>query len=280
MSVIYRAILERRRDMTEWLIHFTRSSDCGSPRDVLLRILTEGALRPGFACRGDLSRPTVYGPVPAVCLTEQPIGAFIEYLRARNQPASMAGYGLLIHKHDVYVAGGMPAIYGLRNTVEVQVGEPGYELNKRILRSEYLPPEEQYRYLALAPTRTPYPLDWTHEREWRWPSSSSHAEDQVFHLSGQYRTDRGTFEGRVHALVDTDEDVGWLQQSMRHAYDQDEVGKLRWGWPWDYSSVWRDHLQKVSILSLATARRELAADNSAFYRFEEWPNGSTTPLLS
>src|SRR5436190_18328136 len=108
MSEIYRAILASRCDMTEWLIHSTRQVGDLHPGTALARILCEGVLRPGFALRGSPGRATIYGPQPAVCFSEQPLDAFASCVRARNDMAAMAAYGILLHKHDVYVAGGLP----------------------------------------------------------------------------------------------------------------------------------------------------------------------------
>ena len=133
MSTVYRDILRRRRDMTEWLIHFTRDRNGASAREVVRSILIEGALRPDFATRGTPPKNTIYGPSPAVCFSEQPLSAFLQYLAARADPSAMAGYGILIHKHDVYAAGGLPVIYGLGVAEELQPGHPLYDPTRRLL---------------------------------------------------------------------------------------------------------------------------------------------------
>lgn len=47
MASVYEKILAAREDMTEWLTHFTRGQGQATPRDILLKILSEGLLRPG-----------------------------------------------------------------------------------------------------------------------------------------------------------------------------------------------------------------------------------------
>lgn len=118
------------------------------------------------------SEATIYGPAPAVCFSEQPLAMFAQYLAARADLAAMAGYGLLIHKHDLYVAGGLPVIYGLGLAREPGPGDDGYDPSRRLLDPTRISLYEQYRYVAFAPNRKPNPLDWSHEREWRWPSDS------------------------------------------------------------------------------------------------------------
>ena len=51
MASVYEQILAAREDMTEWLIHFTRGQPPATARDMLLKILSEGLLRPGWALR-------------------------------------------------------------------------------------------------------------------------------------------------------------------------------------------------------------------------------------
>ena len=47
------------------------------------------------------------------------------------------------------------------------------DIAQALLRPTDLPFDEQYRYVAFAPTRKPYPMDWSHEREWRWSAASA-----------------------------------------------------------------------------------------------------------
>ena len=75
----YEEILRARMDMTQWLIHFTRGRDSVSPRNTLLSIARDGAIRPSWSERS--SRRTIYGPRPCVCFTEQPLSGFAEYAR-------------------------------------------------------------------------------------------------------------------------------------------------------------------------------------------------------
>lgn len=271
MANVYREILEAREDMTEWLIHFTRDADGASARDVLLRILAEGALRPGRALRG--GRPTIYGPTPAVCFSEQPVGAFLKYLMARaGHPFGPTGYGMLMHKHDAFADGALPVIYGLRGTSEIDLDHQSYIAGARQLAPECIPFEEQYRYVAFAPTREPHPLDWSHEREWRWCPASRGVADS-FALGGSgWATGNGMSQGRCHVMVERDADVVWLQErlpAVRAAAaqgdeDSDEVAYRR--------GRWLRTLRDVNVVSVETTRRALAGNDRRYYRVESWPH--------
>lgn len=280
MGHTYDTILAGRRDMTEWLIHFTKRRGMQSARHILKTILIEGVLRPGFAPRGSPGRATIYGLLPAVCMTEQPIGAFLEYLDARgNELMSISGYGLLLHKQDIYVAGGLPVIYGLPSTQELAKGVPGYKRDRRILRETDLPLNQQYRYVAFSPTRTP-PLDWTHEREWRWsPQDFPGKEHGLLYLSCQYYSNGGRFRERVHAFVKNDEDIPWLQSEVSDAYHQQKVGLVPFYDDEEYKAWWRKRLPKVQIISLETARRKISNGKLKYWRFEDWPASNQSPLL-
>lgn len=78
----------------------------------------------------------------------------------------MAQYGLTFRKTALFERGANPVIYGLSNRHQsLPSGNGG---GPRIFTEEVLPELEQYRYVTYAPTGNK-PIDWTHEREWRWP---------------------------------------------------------------------------------------------------------------
>ena len=280
---IYEDILRDRQDMTNWLLHFTRNSKDGNARDVLRSILVEGAIRPGFASRKNkdgLLRPTVYGPTPAVCFTEQPLKAFVQYLSSRNDPEAMAGYGIVIHKHDVYVAGGLPVIYGLQRVKEMSSTDQGYDPERRLLYPEYIPLDLQYRYMAFVPTGRE-PKDWTHEREWRWPANVYHGEPKgLFYLGpNRYTNNNGIFEGRIHAVVYSNADISWLQRQLTDDFKREKVGQVPspHSERKPYSSFWREHLGDVRIISLEEIRKN--PTRSEFWRFDDWPDEYKYPLI-
>ena len=66
---------------------------------VLLKIITDGHIRASWAFRNN--RPTVYGPRAAVCFTEMPLYALVEYARQRTKD-SVRPYAIGIPKNELY----------------------------------------------------------------------------------------------------------------------------------------------------------------------------------
>ncbi|GAB4214831.1 MAG: DUF4427 domain-containing protein [Synechococcales cyanobacterium] len=109
----------------------------------------------------------IYGPRPAVCFTEMPIAAFLETSRERElRGEAISTYALLLPKLAMYARGANPVIYGLDDRAAMLPS--GANGQARIIPSSHLPEREQYRYVTYNPTGKK-PIDWTHEREWRWP---------------------------------------------------------------------------------------------------------------
>ncbi|MEM9374154.1 MAG: hypothetical protein AAGA55_10970 [Planctomycetota bacterium] len=118
MTSKYERILAVRSDTTNWLIHFTKATTTGPALTVLGQIIRDGALKPGWSVRN--GNRTVYGPNQAVCFTEMPLLAFLQYTSVRI--CGVSQYGVLLHKHDVFADGGRPVIYGF-SEYELQVPE-------------------------------------------------------------------------------------------------------------------------------------------------------------
>lgn len=94
-----------------------------------------------------------------------PIAAFIEAGIARSGLGqAMSPYGLILPKAQIFREGGRPVIYALSG--ETTVSTPPDK--SRVITTSQLPLLEQYRYVTFNPTGA-RPVDWTHEREWRWP---------------------------------------------------------------------------------------------------------------
>lgn len=116
-------------------------------------------------------RRTIYGPAPAVCFTEMPLAAFLEAGKAReNRGEAMSPYALVFPKAGLFDLGANPVIYGLdERSARLPMGTHG---EARIIDEALLPKREQYRYVAFNPSKNGT-LDWSHEREWRWPFRGS-----------------------------------------------------------------------------------------------------------
>ena len=172
-----------RFDLSPYLIHFFRSvdlclADVIAPEDWGPSAIVEDTkLTPLFLMRNAIRlerlwatwavrkhKRTVYGYDPAVCFTDMPMSAFIEAGQARAaRGEAMSPFALVLPKDHVHAAGGRPVIYGLSTEASLPTGNDG---GLRIMPTSVLPKVEQYRYVTLAAYGK---VDWTHEREWRWP---------------------------------------------------------------------------------------------------------------
>lgn len=180
----------RRFDLSEWLIHFFRHLDLrkkdvpDTPGDWGFGAIAEDYdLHPFFLLRNAVrhnrlwatwsirgNNRTIYGPHPAVCFTEMPLAAFIESgeLRAKRGEA-MSTYALMFKKEQLFKQGALPVIYGLSSNGTIPRGVPH---KPRIIPEELLPLSEQYRYVSYS-LNSSRKIDWTHEREWRYPYRGS-----------------------------------------------------------------------------------------------------------
>jgi hypothetical protein len=134
-----------------------------TPDAVLCKILHDGHIRAGWSFRG--GRATIYGPRPAVCFTEMPLHALLNYAARRRDAKNVTVYGVCLPKHEVFAAGARPVIYGLTGKHKEITRRATWP---RILAAECgIAEHEQYRYVAMN-LRARVPVDWSHEREWRW----------------------------------------------------------------------------------------------------------------
>jgi len=153
-------IVDRRSDMSIYLVHWTTKDDFNA-------IVRSGLLMPGRAPRwywedidgleGD-ERSTIYGPRSAVCFTEMPIGNWVQSITACRRYSDLR-WGIAIPKRILYAYGARPVLY---------VRRPEYDRKPKCPEEELwdskCPNEEKFRLCNFRYTPKP---DWTHEREWR-----------------------------------------------------------------------------------------------------------------
>lgn len=145
-----------RDDLTDYVVHFTKHafiSHVHHPaKERLKLILRSGCIKPSFARMGNRYKrepqSTIKGPNPAVCLTEQPLAAFLKTPHKRY-----SNYGIAYHKVAIYNAGARPVLYAAES-----------ELAKLPDSLKYL----WVRYMPIFPGQGEYPIDYTWEREWRY----------------------------------------------------------------------------------------------------------------
>lgn len=188
-----------RFDLSDWLIHFFRDIDFEGNNSTtyvghmgwgnvaedfkysalfMLRCaIRSGRLWATWSFRNNVR--TIYGPSPTVCFTEMPIAAFLESGEKRHRRGeAMSPFALVFPKRDIFSAGANPVIYGLSDrSYWPPSGKGG---GPRIIDPAVLPEYEQYRYVTYNPASTK-PIDWSHEREWRWPCRDdfSHVESAI-----------------------------------------------------------------------------------------------------
>lgn len=181
-------IKQIREDMSEFVLHCTRPRRKSwvppieyTAFDVLKQILTDGFLRATFAFYDSKSarehRPAIRGPYKAVCYTEQPLRFFLQSIRASNQSIIMERYtefAIAVRKDDLFKYGGRPVLYSNDGILGTQLPPKeviawGYPPEAWVYEGG-LPLDLQYLWVGYDPTalwRRNYPVDWTHEREWR-----------------------------------------------------------------------------------------------------------------
>jgi hypothetical protein len=247
-------IRQERDDLTDYVIHFTKH--CFKPpvwdkaRDVLAKILACGYIRPTFALKPtrhtSTPGPTIKGPSPAVCLTEQPLSAILKIRTNRY-----SGYGIAYHKVPLYQAGGRPVLYGSERELgrRLRQGEPGWEEGREIFAGG-LPPELQYLWVRYAPLMAGsdgYPVDFTWEREWRVKTEGDGLPALL--NTDWYRPSKGVI------VVERDEDIVFFREGLAQLVAR---GK-----------AWASHLTR--IVSLETARRKLEEGDTRYAKLDTWP---------
>ena len=190
--------------------------------DVLLKILHDGFIHSGWSLRNFI--PTIYGPKSAVCLTEMPLYALVEYAKFRGRYSGYVGnYGIAFRRNELFAAGGRPVIYGLsREPVEAETTPDGV-YQGRILDIEKtgMPLCEQYRYVKTQMLKSYdhsiHPVDWTHEREWRWAllDDSMGVPGLPFFLSKEH----ADFFSDIVIIVGTEEERNAVLSHLKNLYD-------------------------------------------------------------
>ena len=175
-----------RYDLSDWLIHFFRDVDIESdsgmvmPENIgwnnifeydstplgaffLLRCaIRQQMIWATWAYRNKAR--TIYGEYPAVCFSDMPIAAFFEAAEKRKARGEhISTFAIIINKAQLAQCGALPVIYGLSQNYTTASTSTG----ARVINPQFLPLAEQYRFVAYKPSYH-LPIDWTHEREWRW----------------------------------------------------------------------------------------------------------------
>lgn len=264
-----------RADLTDWAIHWTRDTPECAALLVLLKIIADGVLLAGYARRGQPSRPTIYGPRPAVCFTEQPLLEFAHYVKVRGDSSVVSGYGIAVHREDLYAEGGLPVISGLECPCGAKKGDAEYRVGMRNLKVACgLPLLEQFRYVAFAPNNQSrggggIPRDWSHEREWRWPEQEyvnwKKPLCKGFPIAGSGgATRRGASQGRFHVIVARDADVAKVERALKKAASSVCAEIIP-------AQRYRKAIPNARIFTLETVLRKTAQCATEYAKIETYP---------
>lgn len=218
--------------------------------DVLLKIVHDGFIRSGWSLRD--GNATIYGPYSAVCFTEMPLYALLDYSQIRGGKDGYVGsYGIAFRKKELFKAGARPVIYGLSGThQEVDGSHDWYKYGIRVLHPNCgIGLQEQYRYVHTNFNRTT-PIDWTHEREWRWAlrNGDSGIGGMPFLLSEEW----GPLFTEILLIVQTEIEQVELLNLIKGMYDAKSTNSGR-----DYNTTLLPAIKVISLESLALADVDL-----------------------
>lgn len=225
---------------------------------VLLKIITDGHIRATWAFRGN--RPTIYGPRAAVCFTEMPLYALLEYAKQRKND-SVRDYAVGILKEELFAAGGRPVIYGLsgRHVEQGRVSPLNKGWPRKLASSCGIAESEQYRYVAMSsdPER---PIDWSHEREWRWVDH----DDRCF-CPGLpvWLSEEPFLFSRVFLVVPDAMDAKRALERLKELHD---AGANDFDYPFS-----RETLEATSVIALDQLERDVSDGGAGQLRLDDIP---------
>ena len=186
---------------------------------VLKKILHDGIIKTGWSFRK--GNATIYGPKSAVCFTEMPLYALIEYSKTRSYSGYIAPYGIAFLKEELFTAGARPVIYGLSgNHIEANETDSYFGIGFRTLsQSCGIGLKEMYRYVYTN-IKSAKKVDWTHEREWRWAD----LEDEFYFAGLPFyaENDKISFS-KVIVFVRSNSEVIDLMEHLQHLHHSEST---------------------------------------------------------
>ena len=217
-----------------------------SPFSVLKKILHDGYIHSSWSIRN--YTPSIYGPKSAVCFTEMPLYALIDYAKTRSKKDGLvSGYGIAFRRKELFDAGGRPVIYGLSGDyAETDNDENGVCQGRLLAKECGIGITEQYRYVStILHKGYGKTVDWTHEREWRWPLpyDTVGVPGIPFFLAPQY----ASYFSEVIVIVCTDEEKEEITEFLKNLYDS---GSTNVGMTYN-----TDVIADTKVISLETIAR-------------------------
>lgn len=222
---------------------------------VLRKIISDGHIRATWAFRN--GRPTIYGPRAAVCVTEMPLHALVDYAK-RRAATDVAGYAVGLLKSEFFAAGGRPAIYGLSGKYQ-ELDRSGHTWPRKLDDSCGVAEAEQYRFVSTI-LNGRFRIDWTHEREWRWVDHEDRCSAPG--LPVWLGSEPYSFS-RVLVIVQSNEEAEEILDLLKQLYDPGANG-------FDVEFD-RTTLERTAVISLEEVRDGLSDDTLRTLRLEDIP---------
>ena len=225
--------------------------------EVLRRIIHDGFIRSSWSYRG--GNPTVYGPYSAICFTEMPLYALIDYANKRQSGSGFVGkYGIAFRKNELFMAGARNVIYGLSGQhKESEPGDAFWGYGMRTLSSDCgLGINEQYRYVYTKLSQDKN-VDWTFEREWRLPVKDDHWDVPGL----PFLLNRSTYNNPIKdafIIVETDEEKDTILEQLANMFNS---GATNYGYEYDLEMLLRIGVISIEELSKHDSFAQIKIDD-------------------
>lgn len=206
----------------------------------------------------------VKGKHPAVCFSEMPLDAILPTLR-NVDGTSYVGYGVALHKVDLFNYGGRPVLYGDNALFSA------------------LPADLQYLFMRYDPRKRGqpgYPYDFTFEREWRsrvtmdplpWDHDLKGVPlllpDDFTSVAGKTTSGRWLYRKKtpdVRLIVALNQDVAPLRQWLTKRKPTETEGS--------YFQVYYYAMRKAQIISLEYVAERLRSGDQDYRKIDTLPS--------
>ncbi|MDY3141763.1 MAG: hypothetical protein SOW30_03645 [Parabacteroides sp.] len=246
--------------------------------DILNKILHDGYIKSGWSLRN--FTPTIYGPASAVCFTEMPLYALVDYAKTRRKSGYVGNYGIAFRRRELFAAGARNVIYGLStNHLEAETDERGIFQGRLLdIKATGIGIQEQYRYVATNLTKETKSneklIDWTHEREWRWalPYDSLGVPGLPFFLSKEY----ADFFTDIIIIVPSDEEMEIVLKHLKTLYD---AGHTNTGREYDKNKIAAARVLSLEGITHFSDISQLKIDDLPIKQMKVIPNFVVTREL-
>lgn len=257
----YQLAIEREAENMNFEIH---ESDELTAFQVLKLILSMGHIRAGFSYRNQ--NKTIYGHRPAICFTEMPLHALIQYSKNRNKNQLTSSYAIAFPRKELFKAGARNVIYGLSGPhIEAVEGDEYFdEWHRSLSKKCGLSLNEQYRYVYTNLSGEKV-TDWTHEREWRLPCEyGDYQKVGLNFLLDEEESNPITEFSEIVVIVDTNEESSALLRDLAQYYHGDLF---------NYSCKMVERIKIISLEQLAAIEEsdlsKVSIDNIDYQVFKK-----------